>query len=50
MQSKDVKEVFTKYNRSLHHMYKFYAAQDKLDWQEHNKENMNLKEFVRFSY
>ena len=31
-------------------MYKFYAAQDKLDWADHNKENMNLREFVRFSF
>ena len=34
----------------MRHMYKFYAAQDKLDWADHNKENMNLREFVRFSY
>jgi hypothetical protein len=50
LQSNEVQEVFNKYDRSLRHMYKFYAAQDKLDWQEHNKENMNLREFVRFTY
>lgn len=43
-------EIFGKYDRSLRHLYKFYAAQDKNDWQDHNKENMNLREFVRFTY
>jgi len=45
-----VAEIFNLYEASMRHMYKFYAAQDKLDWADHNKENMNLREFVRFSF
>lgn len=50
MDSPEVAEILTKYDRSLRHLYKFYAAQDKLDWVSHGKENMNLREFVRFSF
>jgi len=50
MQQSDVEEVFQNYERPLRHMYRFYAAQDKNDWQQHGKENMNLREFVRFAY
>ena len=50
LDQQDVADLFTKFDRSLRHLYKFYAAQDKLDWSEHNKENMNLREFVRFSF
>ena len=50
MENPEVAELFSKYERSLRHLYRFYAAQDKLDWQDHNKENMNLREFVRFAY
>ena len=50
MQQPDVAELFGKFDKSLRHLYRFYAAQDKHDWQQHGKENMNLQEFVRFSY
>lgn len=50
MEQTEVAEMFQKYDRSLRHLYKFYSAQDKQDWQDHGKENMNLREFVRFSY
>jgi hypothetical protein len=50
LETPDVIEVFAKYDRSLRHLYRFYAAQDKLDWANHGKENMNLREFVRFSF
>lgn len=50
MQQTEVADVFRNYERPLRHMYRFYSAQDKNDWQQHGKENMNLREFVRFAY
>ncbi len=32
----EVQEIFDKYDKPLRHLYKFYAAQDKLDWLDHN--------------
>lgn len=31
-------------------MFHFYSAQDKHDWGEHNREFMNIREFVRFTF
>jgi hypothetical protein len=50
LNGKEVDKIFKLYEPSLRHIYRFYAAQDKLDWADHNKENMNLREFVRFSF
>lgn len=52
-QKADVQDVFNKYNKNLHHLFKFYAAQDKksigpeLDVMY---DTINYREWVKFGY
>lgn len=49
----DVSRVFSLYGKSLQHMYKFYASQEKKDvgfTLEQSMNSMNFKEFIRFGF
>jgi len=49
----DVQHVFALYDKSLHHLYKFYASQDLKEvgfTLEQSMQTMNMREFVRFGY
>jgi hypothetical protein len=53
MKQPDVENIFGLYDKSLRHMFKFYASQDKKDL-DFNLERLmnttNFREYVRFSY
>lgn len=55
LDAEEVQEVFSKHNRLLFHMFKFYAAQDtqkdKLSYDsELLSSTLSYREFVRWSY
>ena len=52
-QSAEVQEVFTKFDKTLEYMFKFYASQDKKSINfnlGNNLQNVNFNEFVKFGY
>ena len=49
----DVNRVFSTYDRSLYHMFKFYSSQEKKDVGfslEQSMNSLNFREFVRFGF